>query len=101
MVLGEKECSMELMRCLLDPPKAFGYQQNSIVQGPEAIFGIKIIWYVVVNVFAALSLIFVYFYPLHGEKLDKLELELKELHQKKIQISRSKDNNTKDNSQLT
>ena len=80
---------------------AFGYQQNSIVQGPEAIFGIKIIWYVVVNVFAALSLIFVYFYPLHGEKLDKLELELKELHQKKIQISRSKDNNTKDNSQLT
>jgi GPH family glycoside/pentoside/hexuronide:cation symporter len=61
----------------------FGYQQNSIVQSPEAILGIKIIWYIVVNIFAAIALIFVYYYPIHGETLKQLEIDLEKLHEKK------------------
>ncbi len=60
-----------------------GYVQNSPVQTDSAMFGIIFVFYFIVNIFVALSLIFVYFYPLEGEKLEHLEEELKELHQKK------------------
>ncbi len=60
-----------------------GYVQNSPVQTDSAMFGIIFVFYFIVNIFVALSLIFVYFYPLEGEKLEQLEEELKELHQKK------------------
>jgi len=46
-------------------------------------FGIIFVFYFIVNIFVALSLIFVYFFPLEGEKLEKLEIELEELHKKK------------------
>ncbi|MBA7707484.1 hypothetical protein ES703_116356 [subsurface metagenome] len=60
-----------------------GYVQNSPVQTDSAMFGIIFVFYFIVNIFVALSLIFVYFYPLEGEKLESLEEELNELHQKK------------------
>jgi len=60
-----------------------GYVQNSPIQSDLAMFGIIFVFYFIVNIFVALSLIFVYFYPLEGEKLELLEEELKELHQKK------------------
>jgi len=60
-----------------------GYVQNSPTQTDSAIFGIIFVFYFIVNIFVALSLVFVYFFPLEGEKLELLEEELKELHQKK------------------
>jgi GPH family glycoside/pentoside/hexuronide:cation symporter len=60
-----------------------GYVQNSPVQTELAMFGIIFVFYFIVNIFVALSLIFVYFFPLEGEKLEQLEIELEELHKKK------------------
>jgi len=67
-----------------------GYVQDSSVQTDTAMFGIIFVFYFIVNIFVALSLIFVYFYPLEGEKLDQLEIELKELHKKKREKFASK-----------
>ena len=60
-----------------------GYVQNSPVQTESAMFGIIFVFYFIVNIFVALSLIFVYFFPLEGEKLHELDTQLQELHQKK------------------
>ena len=60
-----------------------GYVQNSLVQTESAMFGIIFVFYFIVNIFVALSLIFVYFFPLEGEKLHELDTQLQELHQKK------------------
>ncbi|MHA1670567.1 MAG: MFS transporter [Promethearchaeota archaeon] len=60
-----------------------GYVTGSPVQTDSAIFGIIFIFYFIVNIFVALSLIFVYFFPIEGEKLQELEAQLQELHQKK------------------
>ncbi|MCJ7649502.1 MAG: hypothetical protein MUP85_12870, partial [Candidatus Lokiarchaeota archaeon] len=59
------------------------YVQNSTVQTDSAMFGIIFVFYFIVNIFVALSLIFVYFFPLEGEKLQGLDAQLQELHQKK------------------
>jgi GPH family glycoside/pentoside/hexuronide:cation symporter len=59
-------------------------------QPPSAIFGIKLVFYFIVNIFVALSLIFAYFFPLEGGKLDKLEKDLEELHKKKREEFESK-----------
>ena len=67
-----------------------GYVQDSPVQTDTAMFGIIFVFYFIVNIFVALSLIFVYFYPLEGEKLEKLEIELEELHKKKREKFASK-----------
>jgi GPH family glycoside/pentoside/hexuronide:cation symporter len=53
------------------------------VQPHTAIFGIILVFYFIVNIFVALSLIFAYLFPLEGEKLQKLENDLEELHEKK------------------
>jgi len=52
-------------------------------QPPDAVLGIKFIFYGIVNVFVLISLIFVYTFPLDGEKLTQLEKQLEEVHQKK------------------
>jgi len=52
-------------------------------QPPEAVLGIKFIFYGIVNIFVAISLVFVYLFPLDGEKLTNLGKQLEELHQKK------------------
>jgi len=59
------------------------YIPDSLVQPASAIFGIKLVFYFIVNIFVALSLIFAYLYPLEGDKLEELELKLEELHVKK------------------
>jgi GPH family glycoside/pentoside/hexuronide:cation symporter len=59
------------------------YIPDSLVQPASAIFGIKLVFYLIVNIFVALSLIFAYLYPLEGDKLEDLELKLEELHAKK------------------
>ena len=52
-------------------------------QPPEAVLGIKFIFYGIVNILVLMSLIFVYLFPLDGEKLTELEKQLEELHEKK------------------
>ncbi len=52
-------------------------------QPAEAVLGIKFIFYGIVNILVLLSLIFVYLFPLDGEKLTELEKQLDELHEKK------------------
>ena len=67
-----------------------GYVQNSPVQTDSAMFGIIFVFYFIVNIFVALSLIFVYFFPIEGEKLEQLEIELEKLHKKKREEYASK-----------
>ena len=52
-------------------------------QPPDAVLGIKFIFYGIVNIFVLISLIFVYLFPLDGDKLELLDKQLKEIHQKK------------------
>ena len=53
-------------------------------------FGIIFVFYFIVNIFVALSLVFVHFFPIEGEKLEQLEMELEELHKKKREEFASK-----------
>jgi GPH family glycoside/pentoside/hexuronide:cation symporter len=61
----------------------FGYLQDSPVQPDSAILGIKILMFLVPAIVSAIGLTFIYFYPLHGEKLDNMRAELHNLHDKK------------------
>lgn len=61
----------------------FGYIQNSDVQPDSAIFGIKILMFLVPVIVSTIGLIFMYFYPLHGEKLMDLREKLQILHAEK------------------
>jgi len=64
---------------------SFGYIQGSDVQSESALLGIKILFLIVPAVATLISLVFIYFYPLHGERLQELERELKILHDQKKQ----------------
>lgn len=61
----------------------FGYIQNSDVQPDSAILGIKILMFLVPVIVSTIGLIFMYFYPLHGEKLNELREKLQILHTEK------------------
>ena len=63
--------------------EAFGFVKNATTQSPEAMFGIKLLFFVVPAIFLLIGLMFLYFYPLHGEKLKELEESLAALHQQK------------------
>jgi GPH family glycoside/pentoside/hexuronide:cation symporter len=63
----------------------FGYVQGGAlgVQPASALLGIKIMWLLLPAIVAALSLIFIYYYPLYGQKLTDMQEELEKLHQEK------------------
>ncbi len=63
----------------------FGYVQDGAisVQPDSAFFGIKLLFILVPAVVVAISLIFIYYYPLHGERLKKMQEQLKKLHEEK------------------
>lgn len=61
----------------------FGYIQGSDTQPASALLGIKILFLLVPAIFIAMSLIFMYFFPLHGEKLKDMRMKLEELHKQK------------------
>lgn len=63
----------------------FGYVQEGVVsvQPDSAFFGIKILFILVPVVFITIGLIFMYFYPLHGERLKKMQDQLKKMHKEK------------------
>jgi len=56
---------------------------ETIVQSDMAMFGIKLLYFVVPAILLLIGLIFLYFYPLHGEKLKELEEKLAILHRQK------------------
>jgi len=64
---------------------AFGYIQSGAldVQPTSALFGIKLMWLFFPAIIVAISLIFIYYYPLHGEKLEGMQKDLKILHDEK------------------
>lgn len=61
----------------------FGFLRDAPSQSAEAIIGIKILLFVAPSVMHAISLIFIYFFPYHGESLNKLHTDLLNLHSKK------------------
>ena len=61
----------------------FGYIQGSDTQPPEALIGIKILMFLVPAIVSAIGLTFMYFYPLHGERLAELREKLEILHAEK------------------
>jgi GPH family glycoside/pentoside/hexuronide:cation symporter len=52
-------------------------------QPDSAVFGIKFILLVLPAIITAISLVFVYFYPLYGEKLTTMQENLKKMHEEK------------------
>ena len=61
----------------------FGYIQNSDFQPDSAFIGIKVLMFLFPVIVNAIGLIFMYFYPLHGARLDKLRERLEILHVEK------------------
>ncbi|MHA1937966.1 MAG: MFS transporter [Candidatus Thorarchaeota archaeon] len=63
----------------------FGYIQGGelAVQPESAFLGIKMMWLLIPAIVAAISLIFIYYYPLYGEKLKDMQEELAKLHEEK------------------
>jgi len=61
----------------------FGYIQNSDLQPDSALLGIKILMFLIPAIVSAIGLIFMYFYPIHGEKLEQLREKLQILHTEK------------------
>ncbi|MFX0054919.1 MAG: MFS transporter [Promethearchaeota archaeon] len=64
---------------------AFGYIQSGLpaAQPASALLGIKILWLLVPAIVAGLSLVFIYFYPLHDEALAEMQEKLQRLHEEK------------------
>ncbi|MHA1286796.1 MAG: MFS transporter, partial [Candidatus Thorarchaeota archaeon] len=63
----------------------FGYVQGGALgdQPDSAFLGIKMMWLLLPAIIAGVSLIFIYFYPLHGEKLTDMQEKLEILHKEK------------------
>ena len=64
---------------------SFGYVQGGALaaQPASAILGIKILWLLVPAIVAAISLLFIYFYPLYGKALAEMQEKLARLHEEK------------------
>ncbi len=62
----------------------FGYIQGSDTQSASALLGIKILMVIVPTIATAISLIFIYFFPLiREEKLEEMQTKLGKLHREK------------------
>lgn len=62
----------------------FGYVVGTDLQPESALFGIKLLFFAIPAIFMAIGLFFMYFYPLHGEKLQVMKQELEEIHAKRL-----------------
>ncbi|NVM02810.1 MAG: MFS transporter [Candidatus Helarchaeota archaeon] len=63
--------------------KSFLLMPDSPFQFTKTLFGIKILFLIIPAIISLISFIFMYFYPLHSERLKELQTKLEELHQKK------------------
>ena len=64
---------------------SFGYLQGSETQSASALFGITLLFLVYPVVVIAFSLVFIYYHPLYGEKLEEMKNRLEEIHRIKIE----------------
>ena len=64
---------------------SFGYVQGSDIQPESALLGITLLALVYPAIVIALGLIFIYFYPLHGELLEEMKAKLEVIHKKKAE----------------
>ncbi len=64
---------------------SYGYVQGSETQSASALFGITLLFLVYPVIAIALSLVFIYYHPLHGEKLEEMKNRLEEIHRIKIE----------------
>ncbi|MFW9894935.1 MAG: MFS transporter [Candidatus Thorarchaeota archaeon] len=62
---------------------SFGYVQGALTQIESAYLGIKILMLLIPVIVSSIGLVFIYFYPLHGEKLEKIRAQLNILHEEK------------------
>ncbi|MFX0132376.1 MAG: MFS transporter [Candidatus Hodarchaeota archaeon] len=60
--------------------KGFLLMSSSPFQLPGALFGIKILFLIIPAIISLISFIFMYFYPLHGERLKELQTKLEDIH---------------------
>jgi len=63
----------------------FGFVQGSDTQPESALFGITLLALVYPAIVIGIALIFIYFYPLHGEKLEEMIAKLEVIHKKKAE----------------
>ncbi len=71
-----------------------GYiQGGGLSDQPELAFlGIKVMWLLLPALIVAVSVLFIYFYPLYGEKLVEMQEQLEKLHQeKRLALGRTED----------
>ena len=66
---------------------AFSYEQGAVVQLVSALFGIKLLFFLVPAISSLIGLLIFYFYPLKGETLESLREQLKRIHDKKLDVS--------------
>ncbi|MFX1525244.1 MAG: MFS transporter [Promethearchaeota archaeon] len=62
---------------------SFGYVQGALTQIESAYLGIKILMLLIPVIVSSIGLVFIYFYPLYGEKLEKIRAQLNILHEEK------------------
>jgi Na+/melibiose symporter-like transporter len=63
----------------------FGFVRNAPQQSPEAMYGIKFLFFVIPAFNMVMAILFVAFFPLKGEKLKKMRAKLMELHEEKTE----------------
>jgi Na+/melibiose symporter-like transporter len=63
----------------------FGFIQNSPTQTSQALIGVKFLMFIVISILSLIGLISIYFFPLYGENLKKLNVKLLEIHNQKTQ----------------
>ena len=62
---------------------SFGYIQGSETQSESALYGITLLFLVYPSIVIGISLIFIYYYPLHGKVLLQMEEKLEAIHKMK------------------
>ena len=63
----------------------FGFVQGSDTQPESALLGITLLALVYPAIVIGISLIFIYFYPLHGEALEEMIAKLEVIHKRKAE----------------
>ncbi|MFW9888547.1 MAG: MFS transporter, partial [Candidatus Thorarchaeota archaeon] len=66
---------------------ASGYVTGSDVQPASAIFGIKLLFFAIPAMSAAVALLFMFFYPLYGEELQTMKKQLEQVHSERLSQS--------------
>ncbi len=59
------------------------YEKNAPTQAAPVLNSIKFLLFVIPAIFALISLIFIYYFPLHGSYFKDIQLKLKTIHKEK------------------